>query len=79
MTDLGIIPTVEELFKNVQPWEHFGWLPLGEAQWKMRQIVRATMHRYNLKEVFFFSIDQSGLESTSCDSPVDCRSSPAGR
>ena len=52
MTDLGMIPTVEELFKNVQPWEHFGWLPLGEAQWKMRQIVRATMHRYNLKEAF---------------------------
>ena len=65
MTDLGMIPTVEELFKNVQPWEHFGWLPLGEAQWKMRQIVRATMHRYNLKEAFNFP--------TSCREVRNCR------
>ena len=52
MTDLGICPTVVELARNITPWERFGYLSLEELNRIMWKIVPATVHRYNLKEVF---------------------------
>ena len=49
MTNLGIIPTTNELLKNATPWEQWGYVPVAETQWTMRRVVRAAMHRYNLK------------------------------
>lgn len=52
MLDLAIIPTVEDLYRNIKPWERFGYVPLAEVQWTMRRVVRSTMYRYNLQEMF---------------------------
>lgn len=49
MTNLGIIPTTNELLKKATPWEQWGYVPVAETQWTMRRVVRATMHRYNLQ------------------------------
>ena len=52
MMDLGICPTVEDLARKITPWERFGYLSLEELNRIMWKIVPATVHRYNLKEVF---------------------------
>lgn len=49
MTNLGIIPTTNELLKKATPWEQWGYVPVAETQWTMRRGVRAAMHRYNLQ------------------------------
>ena len=49
MTNLGIIPTTNELLKKATPWEQWGYVPVAETQWTMRRVVRAAMHRYNLQ------------------------------
>ena len=48
MVALGIIPTVEELVRQVRLFDYFDWTPAEDVYWEMRKVVRATMHRYNL-------------------------------